>query len=250
MTPDSPEILWKNVLDTRVKPAILLPHNRVANSPGNPAWDTSEGKFGPFAGQMLMGDQTKSNVFRVATEVVNGQTQGSIMPFFDGLESGVMRPLFLADGSLLLGQTGRGWQAKGGYVAALQRVSWDGLTVAPGIKQIVVNDKGFEVQLTQALAESVTFADLKNALTLDSWVYQDSPSYGSDELGHQQEAAKSIQISDDRLSFSIELETLTHPVVHPQQTARVYHMVLQSESLFSVASPAKMTAYYSLYSFK
>jgi hypothetical protein len=95
----------------------------VANSPGNPAWDTTKGKFGPYAGQMLMGDQTQSNVFRVATEVVNGQMQGSIMPFIDGLESGVMRPLFLADGSLLLGQTGRGWQAKGGYVASLQRVS-------------------------------------------------------------------------------------------------------------------------------
>jgi len=38
--------------------------------------------------------------------------------------------------------------------------------------------------------------------------------------------------------------------VHPQQTARVYHLELQSESLFTVASPVKMTAYYSLYSFK
>ena len=42
------------------------------------------------------------------------QEQGSVMPFFEGLESGVMRPLLLPDGSLLLGQTGRGWQAKGG----------------------------------------------------------------------------------------------------------------------------------------
>ena len=57
--------------------------------------------------------------------------QGSVMPFFEGLESGVMRPVFLPDGSLLLGQTGRGWQAKGGKVASLQHVRWDGKTVAP-----------------------------------------------------------------------------------------------------------------------
>ena len=250
MTPDSPEIVWDKVLDKRVKPAILLPHNRVANSPGNPVWDTSKGKFGPFAGQMLMGDQTKSNLFRVATEVVKGQMQGSVMPFIDGLESGVMRPIFLADGSLLLGQTGRGWQAKGGYVASMQRISWDGSTIAPAIKQLQVTAKGFEVQLTLPLAKSLSVDALRKAIALDSWVYRDSPSYGSDELGHQQEVVKTLKISDDRLSFRIELATLVHAVVHPQQTARVYHLELQSESLFTVASPVKMTAYYSLYSFK
>lgn len=250
LRPDSPELLWENVLDKRVKAAILLPHNRLANSPGNPAWDTTEGKFGPFSGQMLMGDQTQSNLFRVATEVVNGQVQGSIMPFIDGLESGVMRPLFLQDGSLLLGQTGRGWQAKGGYVAALQRISWDGKTVAPGIKQMVVTDKGFTVQLTQPLTKSVSAAALTKVMSLASWVYQDSPSYGSDELGQQQESIKALTISADRRSFTLELATLKHPVAHPQQTARVYHMVLQSQGLFTLPSPASMTAYYSLYSFK
>ena len=64
------------------------------------------------------------------------------MPFFEGLESGVMRPVFLADGSLLLGQTGRGWQAKGGKVAALQHVTWDGKTVAPQILAMVATPTG------------------------------------------------------------------------------------------------------------
>jgi mono/diheme cytochrome c family protein len=250
MTPDSPEIQWDKVLDKRVLAAILLPHNRLANSPGNPAWDTTNGKFGPFRGQMFMGDQTQSNLFRIATEKVKGQMQGSIMPFIDGLESGVMRPLFLNDGSLLLGQTGRGWQAKGGYVAALQRVSWDGLTVAPGIQQIQVNDQGFDVQLTQPLAKSVSIEALLKAIELDSWVYRDSPSYGSDELGYQQESLKGLTISDDRRSFILALNTLSHPKVHPQQTARVYHFELQSQGLFVNPSPATMTAYYSLYSFK
>ena len=44
---------------------ILFPHNRVANSPGNPAWVTTN-KFGPFTGQLLIGDQTQSNLLRVS----------------------------------------------------------------------------------------------------------------------------------------------------------------------------------------
>jgi hypothetical protein len=249
MTPDSTEILWDQVLDKRVKPVVLLPHNRVANSPGNPAWDTSKGKFGPYAGQMLMGDQTQSNLFRVATEQVDGQMQGSIMPFIDGLESGVMRPLFLGDGSLLLGQTGRGWQAKGGHVASLQRVVWDGKTVAPAIKQLVATNKGFSVRLTQPLAKSVSVDILLKAINLDSWVYHDAPRYGSDEMSHHQEVVKAISVSEDRQSFNIDLAKLIHPPAHPQQTARVYHFLLQSKGLFALGSSETMTAYYSLYSF-
>ena len=124
-------------------PVILFPHNRVANSPGNPAWVTND-KFGPFAGQILIGDQTQSNLLRVVVRKVGDVEQGSVMPFFEGLESGVMRPVFLADGSLLLGQTGRGWQAKGGKVASLQHVRWDGKTVAPAIVAMLRDADGFE----------------------------------------------------------------------------------------------------------
>ena len=40
MTPDSPEIQWEQVAARKEQPVILFPHNRVANSPGNPAWIT------------------------------------------------------------------------------------------------------------------------------------------------------------------------------------------------------------------
>lgn len=68
---------------------------------------------------MLIDDQTQSNVMRVTTEVIGDREQGAAINFGTNLESGIMRPLFLPDGSLLLGQTGRGWQAKGGHVASL-----------------------------------------------------------------------------------------------------------------------------------
>jgi hypothetical protein len=248
MTPDSAEITWEKVQNKRTQPIILLPHNRVANSPGNPAWDTTNGKFGAFTGQMLMGDQTQSNLLRIAIQNVDGIEQGSVMPFLEGLESGVMRPLFLADGSLLLGQTGRGWQAKGGHVASLQRIVWDGKTIAPAITHMLATTTGFAIEFTQAIASKITADELSSVLMLESWVYRDAPDYGSDELGLQQEAIKTITLSDDRKTLRVDLVSLVQAKIHPQQTARVYHAQLKTKTLFNNA-PEKMDAYYTLYKF-
>lgn len=249
MTPDSPEIAWPKFADKRAMPAILLPHNKVANSPGNPAWDTTKGKFGVFGGQMLIGDQTQSNLLRVNTEIVDGVEQGSVMPFIDGLESGVMRPVFLPDGSLLLGQTGRGWQAKGGHVASMQRIVWDGKTIAPAIHSTHATSSGFTLQLTQPLNENIDATQLLALIAVESWVYRDAPDYGSDELGKALERITNISISADRKQITMSLAELGHPSVHPQQTARVYHISLNNENLFKDATSAQLHAYYTLYKF-
>ncbi|EIK43354.1 hypothetical protein O59_003752 [Cellvibrio sp. BR] len=249
VTPEMAEKTRDSMLDKRADAIILLPHNRVANSPGHPAWDTTKGKFGPYAGQMLMGDQTQSNLLRIAVQTVDGKEQGSVMPFIDGLESGVMRPLFLKDGSLLLGQTGRGWQAKGGHVASLQRIVWDGKTVAPAITEMLATATGFSLQLTQPLAAQITAEQLQSLLALESWVYRDAADYGSDELGMQKETIKALRISADRKSIEIDLGSLVQAKVHPQQTARVYHANLNSKTLFAKDAPEKMEAYYTLYKF-
>ena len=99
---------------------------------------------------MLIGDQTQSNLLRVSLQKVGDVEQGSVMPFFEGLESGVMRPLFLPDGSLLLGQTGRGWQAKGGKVASLQHVRWDGKTMAPADDRDARDAEGIQAAIHAA----------------------------------------------------------------------------------------------------
>ncbi|HOY21526.1 MAG TPA: hypothetical protein PK002_00130 [Cellvibrio sp.] len=249
MTPDSPEIAWEKYADKAVKAAILLPHNSVANSPGNPAWDTTKGKFGAYAGQMLIGDQTQSNLLRVNTEVVDGVEQGSVMPFIDSLESGVMRPVFLPDGSLLLGQTGRGWQAKGGHVASMQRIVWDGKTVSPAIQSTHATSNGFTLKLTQPLSDSIDSAALQKLLAVESWVYRDAPDYGSDELGKAMERITNISISADRKQITMSLAELGHASVHPQQTARVYHISLNNQKLFKDAAAAQLHAYYTLYKF-
>ncbi len=248
MTPESPEIQWDKVKDTREAAVLLFPHNRVANAPGHPIWDTTQGHFGPFAGQILVGDQTQSNLLRVATEQVGDVRQGVVMPFMGGLASGVMRGVFLPDHSLLVGQTGRGWQAKGGHVASLQRIVWDGETVAPAIHNVTVTSDGFNVNLTQTVKAGVDMAAISDALSIQSWLYRDAPDYGSPEMD-QREEAFTLTLSPDRKTLQVSLADTEQRQVHPEQTARVYHLSLATEGVFSTEAPAQLNAYYSLYRF-
>src|SRR5439155_18862281 len=95
-------------------PVVWFPYGRMGQSISEPVWDTTGGKFGPFTGQMLVGDQNKSNVMRVYLEKVNGRFQGACFPFRSGFESGVNRLAFGPDGSLYVGMTNRGWGSSGG----------------------------------------------------------------------------------------------------------------------------------------
>ncbi|MCC5024991.1 MAG: DUF1080 domain-containing protein [Candidatus Synoicihabitans palmerolidicus] len=232
MTPDSPEIAWEAVKHTKEAAVVLLPQLKLANSPGNMAWDTTDGGFGPFGGQMFIGDQTQSVLMRVATETVDEVEQGVAIPFARELESGIMRPVFLPDGSLLLGQTGRGWQAKGGKVSSLQRVVWDGAPVAPAIRTMEVTDTGFKVLLTRSLGEELEVADIAAAISLESWTYRDAPDYGSDELGSRTETITRVVLNEARDELTVTLGTTLQPQVHEMQTARVYHLELDGPGLW------------------
>ena len=162
-----------------------------------------------------------------------------------------MRPVFLPDGSLLLGQTGRGWQAKGGKVSSLQRIVWNGATVAPAIANVHAIEVGFRVKLTQPLPAGLTDVEIAAALKLESWVYRDAPDYGSDELDSHDEEITQFQLNDARDSVTLVLGTTVQPVVHETQTARVYHLTLDGAALWgeSAAKEPGLEAYYTLYTF-
>ncbi len=221
MLPDSPELnydLWK---DKARKPALWLPHAMMANSPGNPAWDLTNGKFGIYQGQMFIGDQTLSKLLRVVTEQVDGEDQGCVIPFVNGLASGIMRPVFLPDGSLLLGQTGRGWKAVGGNNAALQRVVYDGKTVPTDIHKITAAPTGFEVHFTQPIDSKVTTDQLKAAIAAESWSYNDRADYGSPKIGTRVEEVASVTLSADRKSVLVDLKDFGN---EGKWTGRLYHL--------------------------
>ena len=248
MIPTSPEISWEAVADSRQEAAVLFPQNRLANSPGNPAWDTTGGRFGPYEGQMFLGDQTQSDLMRVLTEKVGDHEQGVVIPFATDLESGIMRPVFLPDGSMLLGETGRGWQAKGGRVASLQRIVWDGKTIAPAIHHVSAVPGGFDITFTTAVPTSFAQTDIAGALSIKSWTYRDAPDYGSPELDEHAEPVTQIGLSEDRKVLHVTLAKTEQPKIHPHQTARVYQLSVNSKRLWNATNPS-FEAFYTLYQF-
>jgi len=227
MTPESPEIQFSLWQDKIRKGAVWLPHGRYANSPGNPAWDTTGGKFGVYQGQMFIGDQTLSTIIRVTTEKVNGEDQGCAVLFARGMASGVMRPVFLPDGSMLIGQTGRGWGSVGGSVHKLQQIVWDGKTVAADILSAASAKGGFTLRFTKPLAANVTSEALAAKFKISSWFYTNTPKYGSPEHERRDETLAGAEISADRLSVTLR------PAGFGQDDkwlVRIYHIQLTDTS--------------------
>jgi glucose/arabinose dehydrogenase len=234
----SPEIAFEKWQPKTQRHALWFPHNRYANSPGSPVWDLTGGKFGPFSGQMFVGDQTLSTLLRVATERVGEADQGTMILFARGLASGVMRPSFLPDGSLLLGQTGRGWRAKGGSEASLQRIIHDPTVTPADILRITTDKTGFTVHFTTPLAASATAESLLPKLQLESWTYTDAMNYGSGQNEKRKAEISAVTIAADRKSITLTLPEFADPT---KITNRIHHLLLnEAAPLFApaIARPA------------
>ena len=245
MNPDSPELKFEHWKDKIRKGAVWLPHGKLANSPGHPAWDVTGGKFGPYQGQMFIGDQTLSTLLRVVTEQVNGVDQGSVVPFARGLVSGVMRTCFLPDGSLLLGQTGRGWGARGGSQSGLQHISWDGKTVAADISHVSAARAGFVVHFTSPLDRGVTGEDVTKAFKVKSWFYANTGRYGSPEHDPRDDVLQSVKISADRRSAQLKVADFGKG---DQWVDRIYSIHISDTGQLFGDTPAwkKLESYFTL----
>ena len=191
---------------------------------------------------MFVGDQTLSTVVRVAPERIGETDQGTMVLFAAKLASGIMRPCFLPDGSLLLGQTGRGWRAKGGKEAALQLISCDPSVIPADILSIETKKTGFTVHFTVPLASGVTAEALLPAIRIDSWTYTDSVNYGSAENEKRTESVSSLAMSKDRKSVSLDMPDFAQPeqIVH-----RIHRLQVRDAAAFFAPIPgrAQLEAY-------
>ena len=129
-------------------PAVYFPYPKMGQSASGIACDTTGGKFGPFAKQLFVGDQTASTIMRVVLEKVDGRYQGACIPFREGFASGNLPLLFAADGSLFVGGTNRGWGSRGTKPFALERLVWTG-KVPFEIHEIHARPDGFELTFTE-----------------------------------------------------------------------------------------------------
>jgi len=240
MNRDSSEIQWDAVKNKRELPLALFPHRKAMNAPGNPEWDLTQGKFGPYAGRMFVGDQTQSRIYVVDRQKVGNVEQSALIPFAQGLSSGVMRLKFNpADDSLWIGQTGRGWRARGGAQSALQKITWNGVTPNV-ITSVKATAKGFDVFFTQSQAEN--FGDI----SINSWFYTDSAGYGSPENGKRGEAVTASWSPDRKRCSLIVQDFKVDNKKGTTNTSRVYHINLINTK-FAAGKAFLAQAFYTLH---
>ena len=218
----------------RSLPAVWIPHGELGNSPGEPIFDDTGGKFGPFAGQMFLGDQTKSNLIRICLEKVGGEYQGAVFQFVAGLDSGVVRNAFAPDGSLYVGMTARGWGAIGGKPFGLQRIVYDAATMPFEMHSVSVTRRGFDITFTAPVDAGA--ADPQRYL-IRHWTYRYQPDYGSPKVGESFVIPQKATISPDGRTVHLEL---------PLLAKRVYQLLLVNVTSTSGQAPTTPTAYYTL----
>ena len=182
----------------RTSPAVWLVREEIANSPGSPIWDTTNGKFGPFKGQMFIGDQRQSNYFRSGVEKINGEYQGWCIDFLRGLESGPVKMSFDSQGRLWSAQVGRGWFSKGGKRTAIQYVEWDKKTTPFAIHSASLTKTGFSVRFTERIGKKMT-------PKVSSWGYHYYSTYGSLPVDQQVLKVSNYQLSKDRKTVTFDI---------------------------------------------
>lgn len=211
----------------RTRPTIFFPHNLLANSPTQPLLDTTGGKFGPFAGQMLIGEMNKARIIRVLLDKVDGQMQGAAIPFLDEgvLQKGNNRMAFAPDGSLWVGQTDHGWAGDKG----LQRISWTG-EVPLEVLSMKLTNRGFDLTFTRPLNAAIASEPVNWPTKRYNYDYH--AAYGSKQHDLEEEEVITVHLSPDRTRVSLGYGDLT--------AWRIYELrlnKLQAEDGTPIANP-------------
>lgn len=194
-----------------VPPVILFPYKKMGQSASGVVTDTTGGKFGPFAGQMFVGDQTFSTVMRCFVEEVNGRYQGACFPFREGLKSGALAMVISKDGDMYVGTTSRGWGSRGGKAFSLERLSWTGKTPFE-VHEMRAKPDGFELTFTEPI-DPQTARQLES-YKLSTYTYIFQASYGSPEVDHTQPKITSVRIGEDGRSLRMVVDGLQRGHVH------------------------------------
>lgn len=185
-------------------PAVWFPHTLMGISTSDFKEDTTNGAFGPFAGQLFVGDQGHSKIMRVSLEKVNGEWQGACFPFREGFQSGIIRTVWGQDGSMFVGMTSRGWAATGKSPYGIQRLVWTG-KVPFEIKAIRSKPDGFDVTFTAPVDRKT--AEDPASYSLNSFTYKYHKTYGSPIEDARPVPIRGVVVASDGLSARIVADT-------------------------------------------
>jgi hypothetical protein len=208
-TSPAPKDKWFDAPTEFSPPAVWFPYTLSKSASGIEV--ITDDRFGPFRGQMLVGEFQNATVTRVFLEQVNGEWQGCVWPFAKGFYSGVNRLSFGPDGKLYVGGCkNAAWAAVAPKDTSLDRVSFTG-KVPFEIKEVRAHRDGFELTFTQPV-------DPATAGKTDNWDvsqyrYEYHQTYGSPEFdfdGKPNSASEvkvvSATVSADGLKVKLKLD--------------------------------------------
>lgn len=201
-----------------VPPAVWLPYVKLGQSSTGLACDVSGGKFGPFEKQFFVGEFVLSWVNRVFLEKVDGEFQGAAFRFVSGLDCGPLSLGFLRDGSLLVGETNRGWNSQGTRSFGLERVRWTGVMPFE-IRAMRAQSDGFVLELTRPV--DATSAARAESYVMTSYTYLYHQKYGSPETDTKPVAVSGATVSADGLTVRLRCSGLRAGYVHELTAAGV-----------------------------
>lgn len=192
-------------------PAVWLPHSLMGVSTSDILADTTAGSFGPFAGQLFVGDQGQSKIMRVYLEKVNGVYQGAAFPFREGFSSGILRMVWGKDGSMFVGMTSRGWGSTGRDLYGLQRLEWTG-KMPFEVETVQARPDGFEMTFTKPVDHDIA-SDL-SSYHVTGFTYMYHSTYGSPIINRETAPIRGVKVADDGMSARIVVDGLREGYIH------------------------------------
>lgn len=216
-------------------PSVWLPHGILGVS-NSEIVKIPEGSFGPFEGQLLVGDQGQSMIDRVFMEKVNGVYQGVSWAFRSGFQSGIVRLAWAKDGSLIAGETNRGWGSAGEASEGLQRLVWNN-KIPFEMRAVRAMPDGFEIEFTKPV-DRKTAEDIAS-YSIESYIYKYHAVYGSPPVNTKKCPITGVKVSADGMKARLIVNNLRRYYIHTINLPGIQ----DKETSFSLVHP---TAYYTL----
>ncbi|RYD78345.1 MAG: cytochrome c [Sphingobacteriales bacterium] len=225
----------KKVFPELKLPSVWLPYGILGISSSEPV-KIPENTFGPFAGQILAGDQGMSIISRIFLETVKGEEQGAAFLFRKGFRSGVLRMAWGTDGSLFVGETNRGWGSAGDANEGLERLVYTN-KVPFEMKAVRSMPDGFEIEFTKPV-DRKSAEDLAS-YAAESFIYKYHPVYGSPPVNVETLKITGVKVSEDGLKARLIIPNLRQYYIH----TLTLDGIRDKEGFYSLVHPV---AYYTL----
>lgn len=184
-------------------PVVWLPQDEIGNSPS----EIAPINIGVYKGQMIHGEVTHGGIKRVFAEKINGEYQGAVFRFTQGLEAGVNRIKWLNDSSLYIGGIGSSgnWSHNEKKWYGLQRMEYNGKTA---FEMLAIRSKanGFEIEFTLPIKEGQYITN--ETFVVHQWWYKPTKEYGGPKMDLETLRVKKLHLSEDRKKIFLELQNL------------------------------------------